>query len=86
MNKRICVALISASSILALASSSVLAQAPVGKGDRMSSHGVVDAPILRAVPVLLPERSPNQMNPSYGWSPNAGVDRASSPDAGGAVQ
>jgi hypothetical protein len=86
MNKRICLALIGASSILALASSSVLAQAPAIKGDRMSSHGAMDGPRLGAAPVRLRERSPEQADRYYGWGPNAEVDRASSPWAGGAVQ
>ena len=86
MNKRICLASIGASSILALASSSVHAQAPAVKGDRMSSHGAMDGPILRTAPVRLRERSPEQVDRYHGWSPNTEVDRASSPWAGGAVQ
>jgi hypothetical protein len=86
MNERICLALIGASSILALASSSVLAQAPVVKGDRMSSHGATDGPRLRTAPVRLRERSLEQGDRYYGWRPDAEVDRASSPWAGGAVQ
>ena len=86
MNKRMCFALIGASSILALASSSVLAQAPAVKGDRMTSHGASDAPRLRTAPVRLRERSPEQVDTGYGWRPNAEVDRASLPYAGGGVQ
>jgi hypothetical protein len=69
-----------------LASSSVFAQGPAVKGDRMTSHGAADAPRLRTAPVRLRERSPEQVDRYYGWSPNTEVDRASSPWAGGAVQ
>jgi len=86
MNKRTCFALIGVSSILALASSSVLAEAPGGKRDRMTSHGASDGSRLRTAPVRLREGSPEQMDTNYGWRPNTDVDRASSPYAGGGVQ
>ena len=86
MNKRMCFALIGVSSIFALASSSVLAESPGGERDRMTSHGASGAPSWRTAPVRLRERSPEQMDINYGWRPNADVDRASSPYAGGDVQ
>jgi hypothetical protein len=86
MNKRMCFALIGISSIFALASSSVLAEAPAVKADSMTSHGASGAPGVRTAPARLRERSPEQVDTNYGWRPNADVDRASSPYAGGGVQ
>ena len=86
MNKRMCFALIGVSSILALSSSSVLAEAPGVERDRMTIHGASGAPSVRTAPVRLRERSPEQMDTNYGWRPNTDVDRASSPYAGGGVQ
>ena len=86
MNKRICFALLGVSSLLALASSSALARTPTVKGDRTSSHGATDTPGLRARPVRLRERSPDQVDRYYDWSPKTDFDRASSPWAGGGVQ
>ena len=86
MNKRMCFALIGVSSIVALASSSVLAEAPAVEVDSMTGHGASGAPIVRTAPVRLRERSPEQVDTNYGWRPNTDVDRASSPYAGGGVQ
>jgi len=86
MNKRMCFALIGVSSIVALASSPVLAQAPAVKADRMTTHEATGAPGLRTAPVRLRERAPEPVDRYYGWRPNIEVDRASSPYAGGAVQ
>ena len=86
MNKRMCFALIGVSSILALTSSSVLAEAPAVKVDGMTSHGASGGPIVRTAPVRLRERSPEQVDTNYGWLSDTDVDRASSPYAGGGVQ
>ena len=76
MNKRMCFALIGVSSIVALASSSVLAEAPAVEVDSMTGHGASGAPIVRTAPVRLRERSPEQVDTNYGWRPNTDVDRA----------